>query len=166
MGPMKKERLLALQHKTDMPGDKDSRWAVSLPYREQGRQGGEGEPHERGWQGVSRDALGSSRETSWENPHLQDSMRYLLGLLSSCSIDVAEVASMCACFLGLAHSRLPLFLPAALWPKKLLPSFLVFAFLCKNGYIPPKRVFLGGNEGAEVPASLSPFNRHLMVTGA
>lgn len=35
---------------------------MSLPYREQGRQGGKEEPQERGWRAMSGDALGSSRE--------------------------------------------------------------------------------------------------------
>lgn len=62
-----------------------------------------------------------------------------------------------ACAPGLARSRLPVFLPAALWPKKLLPSFLVFAFLCEEGCVPPKG--FSWEEMRAHPASPSPFIR-------
>lgn len=54
----------------------------------------------------------ASRETKWENAHLQESMRCLLGLLPSCSIDVAEVASMPVCMLSWACTLKTSFVPA------------------------------------------------------
>lgn len=43
---------------------------------------------------------------------MQESVQWLQGLLSSCSIDVAEVASMPVCMLSWAHALKTSFVPA------------------------------------------------------
>lgn len=85
---------------------------------------------------MSDDAHGSSREAAGEP--------VAAGAFSSNSIAVAEVALMPVCahallgahaLPGLHAPDSPLLLAAALCPEKLLPSFLAFAFLCKNGCV-------------------------------
>lgn len=54
----------------------------------------------------------AGREARRENPRIQESVRWLQGLFSSCSIDVAEVASMPVCMLSWARALKTSVVPA------------------------------------------------------
>lgn len=141
MEPTRKGCLLAITQKRETPWQQgfqvDSEFTRRGPKqpREHVRQIGCGRPAPGQRWSVSGDAHGSSGEAGETMAVGVSDVGYwgLFPLVPS--LWQRRPPHRCACCPSPHTPDFLLFLPAALCPKKLLTSFLVFAFLCRNGWV-------------------------------